>query len=323
MTQRPTIQEGDSGPDVKDLVALLPLYSFDSTLTEAVITYQRSRGLDADGIVGPQTWAALESGAPPYMPPGLPLPMPPGMQDAIEDIASNSAIAGYDWDDRGEAPIGYTKGVALAFGNCYRAWKGGYPPAVDMAKAATDDPGDDVLAWYADDFRRLGMSNSQDGAATLRHLWIVVLGLGMRESSGQHCCGRDQSASNTSADTAEAGAWQTSYDAHTCSPHFDTVFASFEAAVDSDYPQGFLDAFSEDVSCSGSNWDNYGTGSGCQHQDMSKNQPAYAAEVCAITLRHRRNHYGPVNRNEVELRHDADDMLREVQACIDRVEALG
>ena len=321
MTERRTIREGDIGTDVRDLLRLLPTYAFDETLTNAVMDYQRSRGLEADGIVGPQTWAALESGAPPYMPPGLPLPMSPSMQDSIEDIASSSAIAGYDWDDRGEAPIGYTKGVALAFGNCYRAWKGGYPPAVDMAKAATDDPDDDVLAWYADDFRQLGMDNSRDGADTLRHLWMVVLGLGMRESSGQHCCGRDQSANNTTSDSCEAGAWQTSYDAHTCSPHFDTIFASFEASIYSDYPQGFRDAFSEHVTCSSSNWDNYGSGDGAQHQDMSKNQPAYAAEVCAITLRHRRSHYGPINRNEVELRHDADDMLREVQAYIDRVEA--
>ena len=28
---------------------------------------------------------------------------------------------------------------------------------------------------------------------------------GMRESSGQHCCGRDISADNVTADTAEAG----------------------------------------------------------------------------------------------------------------------
>ena len=40
-----------------------------------------------------------------------------------------------------------------------------------------------------------------------------ALGLGMRESSGQYCCGRDTSEDNTTADTAEAGLFQMSWNA--------------------------------------------------------------------------------------------------------------
>ena len=46
----------------------------------------------------------------------------------------------------------------------------------------------------------------------LRRLFVLLMGLGMRESSGQYCEGRDRSAHNTSADTAEAGLFQVSFD---------------------------------------------------------------------------------------------------------------
>jgi hypothetical protein len=58
------------------------------------------------------------------------------------------------------------------------------------------------------DGRELGMDNSADGVDTLRHLFALQLGLGMRESSGQYCCGRDMSADNVSAETCEAGLFQ-------------------------------------------------------------------------------------------------------------------
>ena len=46
---------------------------------------------------------------------------------------------------------------------------------------------------------------TRTGAVTLRHLFALILGLGMRESSGRYCEGRDMSASNVSAETAECG----------------------------------------------------------------------------------------------------------------------
>src|SRR5215471_8638191 len=188
---RPTIRQGDVGPDVKDLLNLLPTYYFDAALTAAVEDYQRSRGLDVDGIVGPDTWAALESDAPPYVPPGLPPMLPSDVQAEVERIAINSPIASYSWKNRGRAPSGYTKGVALAFANTYRQWRVGYSPAINMARANTHNSGKDVFSWYDGIFIENGMDNSIAGADSLRHLWALILGLGMRESSGKHCCGRD------------------------------------------------------------------------------------------------------------------------------------
>jgi hypothetical protein len=132
----------------------------------------------------------------------------------------------------------------------------------------------------------------------------------MRESSGQHCCGRDQSADNTDSDTCEAGAFQTSYNAAGASnPEFDQLMNEFIAGL---HP-GFLEAWSEDVSCSSADWQSYGSGRGYDFQELCKKQPAFSAETHALTLRNLCNHYGPVIRGEVELVRDADTMLQAVQ----------
>jgi len=44
------------------------------------------------------------------------------------------------------------------------------------------------------------------------------MGLGMRESSGRYCEGRDRNANNVTSDTAEAGLFQMSWDIHGVKP---------------------------------------------------------------------------------------------------------
>lgn len=330
MTDKPMLRKGDDGVYVRELQEDLNSQNaagldvdgdFGSMTDSAVRNYQGSRGLDVDGICGPDTWSALDSNKPPLPPPpGLPPVLSSAAIADIEDIAATSSIASYNWNDRGRMAIGYTTGVALAFANTYRQWQIGYPPAVEMAKANTHNSDEDVLSWEKGRFDAVGMDNSKDGADTLRHLWAYVLGLGVRESSGEHCCGRDESVPvgyyGPPSNTTEAGAWQTSWDAHTCSPQFDVLFDAFSRGGGAN-PQGFLDAFKQGVSCSSSQWACYGDGQGYQHQEMSKNQPAYAAEVCAIALRNLRKHFGPVGRREVEILKSADAMLKQVQDYLD------
>ena len=119
------------------------------------------------------------------------------------------------------------------------------------------------------------------------------------------------SASNTTSDTCEAGAWQTSYDARGGSGYFQVLFDAYDAGGGVN-PQGFVEVFREGVSCNSSSWQNYGSGNGYRHQQMSKEQPAYAAEVCGITLRNLRKHYGPINEKAAEVVNAAYDMLNEV-----------
>ncbi|MBO0749449.1 MAG: DUF3380 domain-containing protein [Porphyrobacter sp.] len=61
-TPRPTLRIGDSGQAVIDLQGFLgikPDGDFGPKTKTAVVAFQKSKGLLADGIVGPGTWAAL------------------------------------------------------------------------------------------------------------------------------------------------------------------------------------------------------------------------------------------------------------------------
>ena len=122
--------------------------------------------------------------------------------------------------------------MAAAFGNVYAKWQNADPAAVAMAAADTGDLAHDALAWYKSDFNAAGMSNNTPGADTLRHLFVLLIGLGMRESSGRYCEGRDRSADNITADTAEAGLFQMSWDAHTASPLIRKLFDDFSQTTD-------------------------------------------------------------------------------------------
>jgi hypothetical protein len=310
----PVLRQGDEGPAVAYMQSMLP-HGFDGDFgpmtDDDVREFQRTRGLNpVDGVVGEDTWAALEAGAPPLLP-----SLPSSHVAAIMLIASASAIAGYSWADRGTAPSGYTQGIALAFAQSYLRFKEGHPAVVDMAKANTHDDDVDALSWYNSNFDALGMSNGADGIDTLRHLYVLMMGLGMRESSGQHCEGRDMSASNTTSDTAEAGLFQTSYNAHLCSQYFVPLMDEFDDPAS--LAVGFGPIFAQDVSCSDSDWECYGSGRGADFQMLCKNTPAFAVESCALVLRNLRQHYGPINRKEAELRREADDMFRAVQAYVD------
>lgn len=232
--------------------------------------------------------------------------------DQIINIAINSSIAKYSWSSRGIAPIGYIKGMALVYARVYCKLKARDNFAVEMGKANTGDSAKDVLAWYSERFQQAGMNNSNDGVDTLRHLFVLLTGLGMRESSGRYCEGRDRSASNTSANTAEAGLFQTSFNAHTATPLLSQIFNLYAKN-----PSGFIEIFKEGVRCKAADLENYGSGNGEKFQRLSKECPAFAVEFAAVGLRNIRTHWGPVNRREAEIRPESEEMFLEVQSAVD------
>jgi hypothetical protein len=134
----------------------------------------------------------------------------------------------------------------------------------------------------------------------------------MRESSGKYCAGRDRSASNTDAETVEAGLFQTSFNARTASLLLPTLFAAY-----SKDPSGFIDVFKEGVRCSSDDLANFGSGDGAEFQRLSKACPGFAAEFAAVGLRHIRKHWGPINRKAAEILPECDTLLREIQAIVD------
>lgn len=230
----------------------------------------------------------------------------------IVKIAENSVIANYHWSNRERAPMGYVKGMALTFARSYARLKNGDPFGVEMAKPETGHDSQDALAWYGSTFQGLGMDNSGGGADTLRHLFVLLMGLGMQESSGRYCEGRDRAADNVSADTAEAGLFQTSWNAHGASPLLSAMFDQYAGKTD------YRDIFSEGVSCRPADLENFGTGIGCDFQALSKACPAFAVEFAAIGLRNIRKHWGPINGRTAEIRPACDEMLKQVQGIVDQ-----
>jgi peptidoglycan hydrolase-like protein with peptidoglycan-binding domain len=306
---RPTVAEGDDGPAVVSVQTSLGLKAdgdFGPVTDGAVRGYQAAAGLAADGVVGPKTWDALDdldsrkaSGA----------RLPQQVIDDIREMAEGSAIARYSWKDRGVAPKGYTAGIALCFALAATRLQEVHPTALVLAQADRNDADEDALTWYRAEFKRqLDTDNSEDGIDTLRSLFVMLLGLGMRESSGRYCEGRDMSASNVSAETAEAGMHQTSYNIRSFSEQIPLLLKAYWAN-----PNGFLPTFRNGVSPKGDELANFGSGDGAKHQFLSKFAPAYHAYVTAVGMRFGRQHWGPINRSEVEIRSEANDMLLDVQ----------
>jgi hypothetical protein len=232
--------------------------------------------------------------------------------DQILDIAERSPVASFRWRDRGVAPRGYVKGMSVVYARLYCKMKAGDPGVIEMARADMSNRERDALTWYAELFDEAGMHNHTAGVETLRHLFVLLMGLGMRESSGRHCEGRDRSAENVTADTAEAGLFQTSFNASRAHALLPQLFQQYL-----EESSGFVEIFREGVACRPSDLENFGTGPGRDFQRLSKECPAFAAEFAAVCLRHLRKHWGPITRKEVQLVPDCDALLRSVQEVVD------
>jgi hypothetical protein len=229
----------------------------------------------------------------------------------IAALADNSDIAGYSWNDRGVAPKGYIRGMAVMFGRVYCKMNANRDAASEMATADSGDDSVDALTWYAPEFSQLAMDNSAPGVDVLRHLFVLLTGLGMRESSGRHCEGRDMDAGNTGADTAEAGLFQVSR--NSMGAHFllGALFDQYKGSTD------FQDIFKEGVACGADSWKNWGSGAGVDFQALTKACPAFAVEYAALGLRKIRSHWGPIIHKTAELKPECDDLFKSVCKYID------
>src|SRR5262245_25913375 len=147
------------------------------------------------GLICKAIAAALTGQHKEVVPPLLPQ-LDTDVLEEIFSIGSASPVPNIEWADRGRAPTGYAEGMALRFSTVVRKYLLGYGSAREMAKANTWNDDVDVLAHYAPQFAARSMWNNRDGLPTLRHLWTFLYGLGMRESSGRYCEGRDMSADN-------------------------------------------------------------------------------------------------------------------------------
>lgn len=308
---QPTIRKGDNGPAVTELQKRINVVNADGdfgSITDTwVRAFQAACGIGVDGIVGDQTWGQVDalqerkdSGE---------MPLPRALQEQIYTMAQESEIADYSWPGRGVPPQGYIPGMALSFAYAVRD---PLSDAVQVMSRAQGDPAKDALAWYEAEFRRLGMHNNEPGLATLRHLYTMAIGLGPRESSGKYCEGRDMSASNVQSDTAEAGTFQTSWNIRSANPAIGPLLPKFW-----DNPNGFLDVFKERISATANNLNSYGSGDGVKYQWLSRFCPLFHVMVTGVGMRTLRQHWGPINRREVTIKREADQLLQEIQALVE------
>lgn len=278
-------------------------------------------------LVGPPPPVVV---SPPAPPPTLPLPppapptrpqppgpsspttLPPDVLSRVVDLAGASPVADHPWSGRGAAPAGYVKGVAATFALVYQKYLADDPAATQMARANSGDDDKDALSWYDSNFRAIGMSNAAPGADALRHLFVLLLGLGMRESSGNCFEGYDVTAASHTSTSAEAGLFQQSYDSFSASPELPRLMAAYQANP----TWGFQSIFREGVA--GGMTDSVGSGAGADFQRLCKLSPSFAVEAAAVGLRVLRRHWGPINRKEAELLPAADQMFLQIQDIVEK-----
>lgn len=306
-----TLQKGDEGEDVANLQAVLGLIAdgnFGEITETQVEAYQAACNLDADGVVGPETWSEVAA---------LDVRLVTGSEGlsgklavSIIAAAEASSLVDYQWPDRGQSPPGYLSGVALSYAVAYQMLLERNPVAVVMSRQLEDDD-IDALAWYEGELTEIGVELDST-VGRLRGLFVLLLGLGMRESSGRYCEGRDMSADNVESDTCEAGLFQTSWNISNASDLFDDLMHEYWQD-----PTGWLGVFREGISPTANNLDVYGTGTGARYQFLAKFCPLFACLTTALGLRVLRQHWGPINRREVDVQGAAEDLLYEVQLLVE------
>jgi N-acetylmuramoyl-L-alanine amidase len=204
-----TLSKGMKGEDVVELqtaLGLPPDGIFGEITETQVEAFQASCDLDQTGVVDSTTWehvdelgVRLDKGS---------MGLSGVLTGEIVKAARASPLMTYYWPGRGVSPPGYLPGMCLCFAAALRDLRNGAAHAKVMAAADKGKPDTDALSWYEDEFIELGMQNDKAGPETLRHLFVLLIGLAMRESSGKYCEGRDPSADNVEAETAEAGLLQ-------------------------------------------------------------------------------------------------------------------
>lgn len=209
---------------------------------------------------------------------------PPTNVVSLESIVNQNSCKDVYWKDRGRAAIGFYYGMAKTYRQT--------ACDSDLKARLTKVPHS-----ANDAYSRYGLK------PTLPNIYWLLTGLGIRESTGKHCTGRDMSAGWSQSDTAESGIHQTSYNSNAFSPYLKTFFKTWKK-------NGFREDFAKGVTCSASNWKYWGDKpDGLLFQKMSKEQPAFHVEYTALLLKETYKHHGPLVRREVQLQKPCLDLF--------------
>lgn len=234
----------------------------------------------------------------------------------IKDLAERSSCIRYAWKDRGQAPAGYIKGVALSFARslCRIKVSSATPPAAKniLSSPNAQIPNKDALAHYENVFEDLRINTHLDGAEPVRAIYALGIGLGMRETSGTYCEGWDVLAGDDRPSAAgEAGLFQVSYDSMAASEELRKLYQEYQRSP----KRCLLDIFKEGAHCRPRGI--LGSGAAAVYQAFNKTCPAFAAEYAMTLLRIRRTHFGPINRREAEVAPACEYLLSRVQRLVE------
>lgn len=270
----------------------------------------------AMGSRRPKTPPTPRQPAPPQTNPSPPAPAGPYV-DQIKELAAGSTCASYSWKNRGRAPAGYIKGMAMSFARSLcrvNSYVQTPSPLASILSKADSQNSKDALTHYQKNFALLPIKTNSAGAEPLRALYVLGIGLGMRESSGTYCEGWDKAAgSNRPSSAGEGGIFQTSYDSIGASQELSKLYTEYKTTPSS---RCFLDVYKQGASCS--NNSTLGSGAGADFQKFNKTCPAFATEYAMTMLRIQRTHYGPINRKEAEVIPACDRLLKSIQELVNR-----
>lgn len=295
------------------LISLFSLVLSGAALASGAKLPDVGSGTGTDSGSGTPSSGTADSTTPPTTPTTPPSNTTGVYVDQIKQIASNSSCLTYSWKDRGRAPSGYIKGMALSYARSLCREKKQSSLGLLLSAANTGNTTKDAIAYYASTFANIPIGISTQSPETLRALYTLGIGLGMRESSGVYCEGWDRSAGSSRPSSAgEAGMFQTSYDAMSASSELSKLYTEYQGTKST---RCMLDTYKVGASCS--SLSNLGTGAGADFQGFLKSCPAFAAEFAMTTLRVLRSHYGPINRKEAEVNPSCNSMLKQVQQLVE------
>ncbi len=236
--------------------------------------------------------------------------------EEITSVAGSSACAKYRWKDRGSMPKGGLEGLTLTYARSLCSLKDPFVQQVVKPVSSNDK---DIFNHYAAEFKAAGLSVGSE-QERLRAIYTLMLGFSMRESSGKHCCGIDQSSENyknrankpVSSSGAEAGMFQTSWNARATNSALPKLRIEYEAGN-----RGCqLGTYKQGARCGSTDAINWGEGEGVSFQRLSKECPAFGTEFAAITIRSLIHHYGPLKYKKAEVRAECGQMLSQVEALV-------
>jgi len=217
----------------------------------------------------------------------------------IATLASTSSCAKHIWADRGRAPLGFIKGVALVYSRRYCELRRHTDTAVTVMAGHAVHSAKDALNLY-------GKAGGSD-VDRLRAVFALAMGEGMRESSGNTTEGYDKTVCHQTVEIAEAGLFQVSHDSLGRSVWQQRVIDQYAASPSS----CLLDTFLEGVRPK--TIPVVGVGPGAEFQTRMKSCPALATDYAVIMFRVDRSHFGPITRKEAELVPECEDLLRSIE----------